>query len=95
MYESPMNKIVGEITGELNRQDEENCMVSIRQAVGYQVDKEELIKALNYDRNQYKKGFADALDKIRAEIEGLAYSWCELPETVIDDVLQIIDKYKE
>lgn len=62
MYENPLTKIFGEITEELNRQDEENCMVSIRQAVGYQVDKEELIKALNYDRNQYEKGYKDGYD---------------------------------
>ena len=36
---------------------------------GIEVDKEELIKALNYDRNQYEKGYNDALDKIRAEID--------------------------
>ena len=36
-----------------------------------------------------------ALDKIREEIEHLTYYWCEVnPRTVIDDVLQIIDKYK-
>lgn len=35
------------------------------------------------------------LDKIRAEIEGLTYYWCEVnPKSVIDDALQIIDKYK-
>lgn len=35
------------------------------------------------------------LDKIRAEIEGLTYYWCEVnPNSVIADVLQIIDKYK-
>lgn len=37
----------------------------------------------------------DVLDKIRAEIEGLTYYWCEVnPKSVIDDALQIIDKYK-
>jgi len=35
------------------------------------------------------------LDKIRAEIDGLTYYWCEVnPRSVIDDVLKIIDKYK-
>lgn len=35
------------------------------------------------------------LDKIKADIEGLTYYWCEVnPKSVIDDVLQIIDKYK-
>lgn len=36
-----------------------------------------------------------ALDKIRAEIEDLTYYCCKVnPRTVIDDVLDIIDKYK-
>lgn len=35
------------------------------------------------------------LDKIRAEIKDLTYYWCEInPKTVIDDVLEILDKYK-
>ena len=35
------------------------------------------------------------LDKIRAEIDGLTYYWCEVnPRSVIDDVLKVIDKYK-
>ena len=42
-----------------------------------------------------KDCLACVLDKIRAEIEHLTYYWCEInPKSVIDDVLQIIDKYK-
>lgn len=38
----------------------------------------------------------DVLDKIRSEIDGLTYYWCEVnPRSVIDDVLNIIDKYRE
>jgi len=38
----------------------------------------------------------DRMDKIKSEIEHLTYYWCEInPKTVIDDVLRIIDKYKE
>ena len=38
----------------------------------------------------------DVLDKIRAEIDGLTYYWCEVnPRSVIDDVLNIIDKYRK
>jgi lantibiotic modifying enzyme len=37
-----------------------------------------------------------AIDKIRAEIEDLTYYCCEVhPRNVIDDVLKIIDKYRE
>ena len=35
------------------------------QRVGVTVDKEELIKALRYDRRQYENGYRDALIKIR------------------------------
>lgn len=62
---------------------------------------------LNFD-DLYTKDKYDALDmaikalkqdyileKIRAEIDGLTYYWCEVnPRSVIDDVLKIIDKYK-
>ena len=38
----------------------------------------------------------DVLDKIRAEIEDLTYYCWEIsPRTVIDDVLEIIDKYRK
>lgn len=39
---------------------------------GINVDKDELIKALEYDRDQYEKGYADgcrgAMDRIKAEV---------------------------
>ena len=39
---------------------------------GINVDKDELIKALKYDRDQYEKGYADgcrgAMDRIKAEV---------------------------
>ena len=69
MYESPITRICGEITNKIIRKDEEHLMTIITQQVGYQVDKDELIKALNYDRDQYQKGYNDALDKIKKEIE--------------------------
>ena len=35
------------------------------------VDKEELLQALKYDREQYKKGYADGFQDALAEFEGL------------------------
>lgn len=78
-WESPITKIYGDIHNEIIRQDEENCTFTIEQAIGYKVDKEELIKALQYDREQYDKGYRDGvkekfieeLEKIKAEIEKL------------------------
>lgn len=75
-WESPITKIYGDIHNEILRQDEENYIYAIKQAIGYEVDKEELIKALQYDREQYDKGYRDgvtetvkaALEEINSEI---------------------------
>lgn len=72
MYESPLTKIYGDIQSQIIKQDEENMMFAVNQTVGYDVDKEELIKALNYDRDQYKKGYADAMaviEDIKTDID--------------------------
>ena len=77
LYESPIEKIVGQIQTQMVKNDEDNIMVQVQQAVGYKVDKEELLKALQYDRGQYEKGYADALsviEDIKAEISHIATS---------------------
>lgn len=55
MYESTITLISGEIQLSL----EDGVYKAIRN-VGIEVDKDELIKALKYDRGQYEKGYADA-----------------------------------
>jgi len=54
-YESPIRMIVGEMETKM-----ETDTMSVIQRYGIDVDKEELIKALNYDREQYDKGYRDA-----------------------------------
>lgn len=54
-YESPIRMIVGEMETKM-----EADTMSVIQRYGIDVDKEELIKALNYDRGQYDKGYRDA-----------------------------------
>lgn len=73
-WESPIKKIYGDIQNEIVRQDEENSIYAIKQAIGYEVDKEELIKALQYDRNQYDKGYKDgARETFIEELEKIKY----------------------
>lgn len=55
MYESPITLINGAF--HLNLED--GVYKAVRQT-GVVVDKDELIKALKYDRGQYEKGYADA-----------------------------------
>lgn len=102
MYESPIDITYGKIQLQLER----NVCKAVQQ-VDIKVDKEELIKALEYDRDQYMKGYLDGkveyLDKIRAEIKALnpvdyvsmsSYEGHRGASDMKDDVLQIIDKYK-
>lgn len=79
MYESPIEKIVQYIQENLIKQEEDHLMAQITETVGYQINKEELIKALKYDRNQYHIGFEDARKMYeRAKGEWIPFSK-ELP----------------
>ena len=54
-YESPIKQYLGQMQTEI----ENELMVKVSQAVGWIVDKEELTKALLYDRDQFSKGFKE------------------------------------
>lgn len=58
MYESPVNVIYGEMQTQI-----EGDIFKAIQNVGIDVDKEELLKALQYDREQYSKGYSDGYAK--------------------------------
>ena len=101
MYKNPIEVIYDELQTQMVQEDEKLVMKTVRN-VGVNVDKGELIKALQYDRNQYTKGYEDGkndvLDKIRAEIE--AYNdTVFLPASgreaiTLEALFQILDKYK-
>lgn len=55
MYESPIRMIQTQMETQMKK----DC-VSVVQRYGFDVNAEELKKALEYDRNQYEKGFKDA-----------------------------------
>lgn len=58
MYESVIQQFFGEIATEMD-----NNVVKAVQEVGIYVDKDELIRALRYDRDQYHKGFNDGYEE--------------------------------
>ena len=58
IYESPITLVAGEMQTTM----EANC-VKVVQIYGFDVNAEELAKALAYDRDQYDKGYADARKK--------------------------------
>lgn len=59
MWESPINVIMGEMQTQIERD-----VFKAIQNVGIDVNKEELLKALQYDREQYSKGYSDGYEKV-------------------------------
>ena len=67
MYKSPIETIISEM--EMQR---EEGICRVVQEVGVNVDKDELIKALQYDREQYGKGYSDGYkDAVKEFAESL------------------------
>ena len=67
MYQSPIEIVFpeyGNLFKEVQRKNEEEIMTCIQVETGLKIDKEELIRALRYDRDQYEKGFADGQNSI-------------------------------
>lgn len=78
-YQSPVDLIISEMN---MRMDGE--IFKAVQNVGVNVDRDELLKALQYDRGQYQKGYNDrdseiirCKDCIASNFAGLSYElWC-------------------
>lgn len=64
MYESPISLIISEMTQKIANETDKTIWQAI-QKCGVDVDKDELIRALQYDRRQYEKGYQDGLNANR------------------------------
>ena len=67
MYESPINFIFGDIQTQIVKQQENEAYMAV-QKCGVDVSKEELMKALQYDREQYEQGYEDAVRQVKEDI---------------------------
>lgn len=77
MYESPIKQYLSEIQTEM----ESALLYTVKQKIGYGVDKAELIKALKYDREQYEKGYSDGLN---------ADNWISCKDKMPDDGVNVL-----
>lgn len=68
MYKSPIELIVKDTYQKILEQREENIFKAIFET-GVKVDKEELLKALKYDREQYNKGYIDGLKEFAERLK--------------------------
>lgn len=67
MYEAPIELIMGQLRNQVDGE-----IFKAIQDINVQVDKDELTKALQYDRGQYDKGYADGYkEAIREFAENL------------------------
>lgn len=73
-WESPIDAMFSDMEMKL-----EGEVFRAVQRVGITVDKDELLKALEYDRGQYEKGYADAMATI-VRCEDCKY-YSEIPQT--------------
>lgn len=92
MWKSPVDVIMGEMQTQI-----EGDVFKAIQNVGIDVDKEELIKALQYDRNQYEKGYKDAIDEFVSRLEKHTQeNWINFQEYGITwtDIEQIAEQLK-
>lgn len=58
MYRSPIELLITDIDTQIVEQQEEQIYKAVVNIIP-SVDKEELLRALKYDRGQYEKGYAD------------------------------------
>lgn len=63
MYKSPIDIIYGQMETQM-----EGDILRAIQRYGINVDKEELLRALQYDRGQYEKGYADGKADAMADL---------------------------
>ena len=61
MYESPIYLVYEQMGTNIAREIDE-VVIEQTMKVGINVDRDEMIKALKYDRGQYDKGYADGLE---------------------------------
>ena len=86
-YEAPIEINIEEDfpdSGSMAVSEIENMICSAVLKVGITVDKEELIKALRYDRGQYEKGYADGKRDAAAAIEALQADVKRLQDKLCD-----------
>ena len=76
MYEAPIelikmqNDMMMDIHRKLAEEQETYIMQSVEK-VGVNVNREELIKALAYDREQYVKGYADGMKEFAEQLQDM------------------------
>ena len=81
-YESPITRVAEAIYKDVIKKEEGALTATVEETVGFKVDKDELLRALKYDRNQYEKGEWDMFNLITSTYHGKQYYFLE-PQGVV------------
>lgn len=95
MYESPIQLMMNDMYKQIQVEQEITVYKAI-QSIGVNVDKDKLIKALKYDREQYNKGYADGIKEFadmlkEKQKEYEYYLGCYIKYVSVDDIDNLID----
>lgn len=88
-YESPIKTIIEALRFEQEKKLEGYIFHAV-QEIGICVDKEQLLKALRYDRNQYEKGYKDGYDDGYAR----AGKWVSVNDRLPDKHTRVLCYFK-
>lgn len=88
-YESPINIVQQLVQTDVAENVDKQVYTAIHQ-VGVVVNKDELIKAINYDRNQYEEGYKNGYKKAKEDLKtALAdVSLTDMQRNVISAILE-------
>ncbi len=99
MYESPIDIYVTQLNMR-RREFAEKQVLEAVQGVDININREELEKALRYDRDQYKKGYADGVkefaERFKEEADateirtfgGESYTFYTIRDDKLDDIVK-------
>lgn len=91
MYENPINAIITEMQMQtIKRAEEDVYQAVLRHDIN--VDKEELVKALQYDRQQYEKGYEDGIRDFAKKLVGHYFYDLERLAIFDEDIINFADK---
>ena len=100
-YEPPIeiiSNMVTDLACKIAEEHDHQIVATIREQYHVECDREELIKALNYDRRQYEKGYEDARRTFSASLplHDAVYNYLLSHEVseVLEVVLEAIKDYE-
>lgn len=85
-YKSPVEVMISEAIEKANEETESEILHQVEITTGIHINKEELIKALNYDRDQFQKGWDCAFEKIYEKLKR------KMSEPFADEIMRIINE---